>query len=96
MAQMDWIALILVIVAALAGPYVIGAARMRLTHPKLPMRLYAPHLVLLSSLGIAPVLRNGVPAAGVTFLAFTGILSIWALCVVISEWHLRRLRAKIL
>jgi hypothetical protein len=90
MPQASWIALILVMLAAFLAPYAVGAGRRRLTHPDPPMRLYAPHLMFLGTVRIAPMLTRGVPSAGGIVLGFIEAFVIWALCASINEWFLRR------
>lgn len=88
--QASWIALALIIVAALVAPYAVGAGRKRFTHPALPIRLYAPHLFFLCTVRFALMLSKALPPAGAIALAFIQAFLIWALGAAISEWLLRR------
>jgi len=90
MTQGSWIALTVVVIAAVAGPYAILALRRRFLRPALPLQSYAPHLVLLCAAGFAPMVSNGGAPAGTIVLAFVVVFAIWALCVAANEWFLRR------
>ena len=75
-----------VVLAMFVLPYLIVAGRKRFGHTSEIIPAYGPHLMFITTVRGVPMLKDGVPSAGSTLVAFVQVVVVWGIAASISEW----------